>query len=160
MSVQCGDGVKSLVADEWRVFKSKQQMVIHKWCRNNRRWLRQWTLPIWRDKPVCLNCVLLPGWTNYSEVRYSIPDLTVIDTTTYSRSIRQNGGVYYCATDLQTQVWYNDSLSMDDESVYVSDSQWCYIQNGRYEYCYTSKSGDPSVASAYSEQYCSYPNCP
>ena len=100
------------------------------------------------------------GWTNYSEVRYSIPDLTVIDTITSSRSIRQNGGVYYCATDLQTQEWYNDSLNMENESVYVSDSQWCYIQNGRYEYCYTSKSGNPSVTSAFSEQYCSYPNCP
>ena len=107
-----------------------------------------------------INGTCCSGWTNYSEVRYSIPDLTVIDTTTSSRSIRQNGGVYYCATDLQTQEWYNDSLNMENESVYVSDSQWCYIQNGRYEYCYTSKSGNPSVTSAYSEQYCSYPNCP
>ena len=156
MSVQCGDGVKSLVADEWRVFKSKQQMVIHKWCRNNRRWLRQWTLPIWRDKPVCLNCVLLPGWTNYSEVRYSIPDLTVIDTTTYSRSIRQNGGVYYCAKDSHYLMTTNVGITSDSEVVYISDSQLCYLSSGSYTSCKTSQKGDP----AYGKTYCHTIYCP
>ena len=72
--------------------------------------------------------------------------------STNSHAVRQNGGVYYCASN------YNrvDLYTGDETRTYVSNSQVCYGIGHGYEYCYCTTTGDPDKGNI----CCEYPDCP
>ena len=97
------------------------------------------------------------GWTSYYNLSSPEPNVTIINSSSSDFQIRQNGGVYYCASDHRTTYIVDGQVIQDEETVYISDNKWCWGKPGAaYGYCITSDSGDPQ----HGEQYCSYPNCP
>ena len=83
----------------------------------------------------------------YKKEIFQIPELGLTTTdTTSSYTIRQNGGIYYCATESTTDSPLGDE-PYTDSYYYESDQKFCQekIIKGQtaYVYCYCSDQGDP-----------------
>ena len=103
-----------------------------------------------------INGTCCSGWTSFYKDNTQHPDAITISSNTFSYSIRQNGGVYYCAEDSHHLMTTNVGITSDAEVVYISDSQLCYLSSGSYTSCSTSQKGDP----AYGKTYCHTIYCP
>ena len=89
------------------------------------------------------------GYQDFIELSKSYDQMTHHDYYVYS--IRQNGGIYYCATDftMYTTDYEDKERDIYEAEKYINDSTYCYkdYNGGGYCECSISDSGDPQSSS-------------
>ena len=89
------------------------------------------------------------GYQDFIELSKSYDQMTHHDYYVYS--IRQNGGIYYCATDftMYTTDYEDKERDIYEAKKYINNSTYCYkdYNGGGYCECSISDSGDPQSSS-------------